>query len=407
MSAPVTVLDLGSTKAVCLVAEHSESGGVRVLSMHQSPCTGIRKGVVTDIDEASRAAGEVIRQAQAAANIDMGPVIVGAGGAHMEGVNAQGFVPIVPQSRAITRDDVLQVVNHSRQLMMPPDREQVQALPREFKVNGQRGISKPVGMSGGKLEVVTYIVTGHTPHLQNLERAVNVAGRKVDSIMLQALASGLGVLGGQEMELGSAVVDIGGDTTDIAVFVGGSIAYHATVPVGGKHVTSDISTLLKCSPEEAERLKLRYGSALSEIVPEGDQIDVMQIGSEGARTMQRRVFCEIVESRVRELATMARQHIEKSGFYAMLPGGVTLTGGGSLLSSTDKLFEQVLQHLRVRSAAPKVEGSLRTSIMRPEMATAVGLARFALDEGEDEFATGEGETNWREKIKTMWSLFSK
>jgi len=406
MSSPVTVLDLGSTKAVCLVAEHTENGGLRVLAMHQSPCGGVRKGVVTDLDEAARAAGEAIRQAQTAANIDMGPVIVGAGGAHMEGVNAQGFVPIVPQARAITRDDVLQVVNHSRQLMMPPDREQVQALPREFKVNGQRGISKPVGMSGGKLEVVTYVVTGHTPHLQNLERAVNMAGRKVDSIMLQALASGLGVLGGQEMELGSVVIDIGGDTTDVAVFVGGSIAYHASIPIGGKHVTSDLSTLLKCAPEEAERLKMRYGSALAEGVPEGDQIDVVQIGADGARPMQRRVFCEIVESRMRELATMVRQHIEKSGFYAMLPGGVALTGGGSLLPATDRLFEQVLQHLRVRCSAPKVEGSLRSAMIRPEMATAVGLARFALDEGDDEFTTGEGETNWREKIKTMWSLFS-
>lgn len=407
MSSPVTVLDLGSTKAVCLVAELTDTGGLRVLSMHQTPCTGIKKGVVADLDEAARAASEVIRQAQNSAGIEMGPVIVAAGGAHMEGMNAQGFVPIVPQTRSITRDDVMQVVNHSRQLMMPPDREQVQALPREFKVNGQRGIGKPVGMSGGKLEVVTYVITGQTPHLQNLERSITMAGRKVDSIVLQALASGVGVLGAQEMELGSAVVDIGGDTTDVAVFAGGSIAYHATIPVGGKHVTTDLSTLLKCSPEEAERLKLRYGAALSDNVPEGDQIDVMQLGSGDARPMQRKVFCEIAESRMKELATMVRQHIEKSGYYAMLPGGISLTGGGSNLTSCDKLFEQVLQHLRVRCGSPKVEGPLKSSIMRPEMSTAVGLARFALNEDEDELITGEGETNWREKIKTMWSLFSK
>lgn len=407
MSGPVTVLDLGSTKAVGLVAELSENGGLRVLAVHSTPCSGIKKGVVSDLDEAARAAGEAIRQVQTAAGVEMSPVIVGAGGAHMEGMNAQGFVPIVPQARSITRDDVLQVVNHSRQLMMPPDREQVQALPREFKVNGQRGISKPVGMSGGKLEVVTYVVTGNTPHLQNLERAVNMAGRKVDSIVLQALASGIGVLGGQEMELGCAVIDIGGDTTDVAVFAGGSIAYHASIPIGGRHVTTDLSTLLKCSPEESERLKLRYGAAVSEHVPEGDQIDVLQIGSSDPRPMQRKVFCEIAESRMRELATMVRQHIEKSGYFAMLPGGVMITGGGSYLSGVDKLFESTFQHLRVRCGAPKAEGPHKHSVTKPEMATVCGLARFALDEGEDELSAGNGEVGWREKIKTMWSMFSK
>lgn len=406
MSAPVTVLDLGSTKAVCLAADVTESGGLRVVAMHSVPCTGIKKGVVADLDEVARAAGEAIRQVQSSVGLDMGPVLVGVGGSHMEGMNAQGFVPIVPAARSITRDDVLQVVNHSRQLMMPPDREQVQAMPREFKVNGQRGINKPVGMSGGKLEVVTYVVTGHTPHLQNVERAINMAGRKVDSMVLQALGSALGVLSGQEMELGSVCVDIGGDTTDVAIFNGGSIAYHATVPVGGKHVTSDVSTLLKCSPEEAERLKLRYGAAISEHVPEGDQIDVTQIGSAESRPMQRKVFCEIVESRMRELATMVRQHIEKSGLYAVLPGGVVLTGGGSQLGACDKLFEQTLNHLRIRTGSPKVEGPLRNSIARPEMATAVGLARYALDEDEDEFSTADDDLTWRERIKTMWSLFS-
>lgn len=405
MSAPVTVLDLGSTKAVGLVAETSESGALRVLAVHQSPCDGIKKGVVADLDEVASAAADAIRRVQTAAGIDMGPVVVGAGGAHMEGMNAQGFVPIVPQSRHITRDDVLQVVNHSRQLMMPPDREQVLALPREFKVNGQRGITKPVGMSGGKLEVMTYVVTGHTPHLQNLERAITMAGRKVDALVLQALASGLGVLTAQEMELGSVVVDIGGDSTDVGVFTGGSIAYHATLPVGGKHVTSDLYTLLKASPEEAERLKLRYGGAMSEPIPEGDNIDVMQIGADEARPMQRKVFCEIIESRMRELATMVRQQVEKSGLYAMLPGGVVLTGGGSQLSGSDKLFESVLQHLRVRCGAPKVDGQHKAAIMRPEMAAAVGLARYALDQGDDEFSTADDGSSWRERIRTMWSLF--
>ncbi|MEQ1823736.1 MAG: cell division protein FtsA [Fimbriimonadaceae bacterium] len=403
----VTVLDIGSTKAVCVAAELAENGQVRVLSMHSVPCSGVRRGVVADLADVSNAAAEVIRKVQIAAGLEMDPVVVATGGSHLEGMNAQGFVPIVPQSRTITRDDVLQVVNHSRQLMMTPDREQIQALPREFKVNGQRGITRPVGMSGSKLEVVTYVVTGHTPHIQNLERAVNSAGRKVESMVLSALASGLGVLSSQDLELGAAVVDIGGDSTDVAVFSGGSIAYHACLPIGGKQVTSDISKLLKTSPEEAERLKLKYGMASSIKIPEGDTIEVLQLGATETRPMQKKVFAEIVESRMRELAVMVRQHIEKSGLYAVLPGGIVLTGGGSQLPGSDELFGEVLQHLRVRLGAPKVDGQIKSSMARPEMATVVGLAKFALDRGEDEFASGTEDGSWRDRIKTMWSFLGQ
>lgn len=403
----VTVLDIGSTKAVCIAAEMAESGQVRVLSMHTAPCSGVKRGVVADLDEVTNAAAEVIRKVQMAVGIDMEPVLVSVGGSHLEGMNAQGFVPIVPQSRTITRDDVLQVVNHSRQLMMTPDREQIQALPREFKVNGQRGITRPVGMSGGKLEVVTYVVTGHTPHIQNLERAVTSAGRKIEGMVLLPLASGLGVLTAQDLELGAAVVDVGGDSTDIAVFSGGSIAYHASLPIGGKQVTSDVSKLLKTSPEEAERLKMKYGAASSAKIPEGDTIDVLQLGASEPRPMQKKVFTEIVESRMRELAVMVRQHIEKSGLFAVLPGGVVLTGGGSQLPGTDELFGEVLQHVRVRFGVPKVDGQIKSAMARPEMAAVVGLAKFALDRGDDEFQSGTDDGTWRDRIKTMWTFLGQ
>lgn len=401
----VFVLDLGSTKAVCMAARSTANGGVEVVAMAQADCRGVRRGAVVDLDASSMAVNEVIRKVSNALGEDASRLTVAIGGTDVEGVNAQGFVPIVPQSRPINSDDVLRVVNHSRQLMMPPDREQIQAIPREFRVNGQRGIAKPVGMNGSKLEVITYIVTGHTPSVQNLERVVQMAGAKVDGMVLMPLASGLGVLTEQDRELGVVVVDIGGGTTDLAVFANGSIAYHASLPIAGQLVTSDLSKLLKTTPDEAERLKLRYGGAVASMVPEGDSLDVIQIGQEVPRPMQRRVFCEIVESRMRELAIMVRQHIEKSGLHAMLPGGVVLTGGGSQLPNTEDLFEANLAHMRVRRGAVKVEGQLKHSINRPEYATAVGLARFALDSDADEYDVASGDGTWKGRVRSLFSIF--
>lgn len=401
----VYVLDLGSTKAVCLAARATANDGIEVVAMAQAECRGVKRGAVADLDTAALAVSEVTRKVSSALGEELGRLVVAIGGAHVEGVNAQGFVPIVPQSRPINSDDVLRVVNHSRQLMMPPDREQIQAIPREFRVNGQRGIAKPIGMNGSKLEVITYIVTGHTPNVQNLERVVQMAGAKVDSMVLMPLASGLGVLSDQDRELGVVVVDIGGGTSDLAVFANGSIAYHASLPIAGQLVTSDLGKLLKTTPDEAERLKLKYGGAVASMVPEGDSLDVNQIGQEIPRPMQRRVFCEIVESRMRELAVMVRQHIEKSGLHGMLPGGVVLTGGGSLLPNTEDLFEANLSHMRVRRASPKADGQLKHTLNRPEYATALGLARFALDTSADEYGTATGDGSWKGRVRSLFSMF--
>lgn len=401
----ITVLDLGSTKAACICARE-EAGGLHVVAVSSVDCKGVRRGVVADLEHTSNAIDMAIRKVQQAVGQDIPSVVVGIGGAHIEGTNAQGFVPIYPRSREITRDDVLQVINHSRQIVIPPDREQIQALPREFRVDSQRGIARPIGMNGSKLEVTTYLVTGQVTHIQNLEKAIAMAGKRVEMMVLQSLASGLGVLSPQELELGAVVVDIGGGTTDVAVFNGGSIVHTACLPIGGQLVTSDLSKLLKTSLDEAERLKIESAVAIAGMVDAEDTVDVLQLGQTHARPMQRRVLCEIVESRMKELAVMVRQQIEKSGMYGVLPAGIILTGGGSKLPGAEKLFEAVLQHLRVRSGAPKLGGELASAIDRPEMSTGIGLARFALECGDDELATATSNGNWKEKIRTFWTLLS-
>jgi cell division protein FtsA len=401
----ITVLDLGSTKTTCLAAAPDDNYGITVAGLAVSESRGIRRGLISDIDEAAKSIDNAIRRVQQEIGYEVGGVVVGVSGAHVEGMNAQGFVPIYPRSRVISREDVLQVINHSRQIVIPPDREMIQALPREFRVDGQRGVMKPIGMNGSKLECVTYIVTGQATHLQNIEKAVNMTGHRVDQMVLQPLTSGLGALTQEQIELGCAVVDIGGGVTEIAVFSGGSVAFSASIPIGGALVTSDITKLLKTGPEEAERLKTKYGVALARNIAEKESVEVQQLGQTSARPLQRKVLCEIVESRMRELALMVKQQIEKSGMYGVLPGGVVITGGGAMLEDTQKLFEDVLKHLRVEIVEPKVNGAAHGMTDRPGMAAALGMARFAIQCFGDELgpATGAG---WKERVRTFWSLLS-
>lgn len=401
----VTVLDLGSSKTTCLAAAPDENNGIRVEGLAESESRGIKRGLIVDMDEAAKSIDNAIRRVQQEIGQEIPGVVVGVSGAHVEGMNAQGFVPIYPRSRVITREDVLQVINHSRQVVMPPDREMIQALPREFRIDGQKGILKPIGMTGSKLECITYMVSGQATHLQNIEKVIGMTGHRVDQMVLQPLASGLGALTQEQIELGAAIVDIGGGVTEIAVFGGGSVAFSASIPIGGSLVTSDISKLLKTSIEEAERLKTLYGAAEARNIAEKETVDVNQIGQSTPRALQRKVLCEIIESRMRELALMVKQQIEKSGMYGVLPGGVVLTGGGAALEGTQKLFEDVLKHLRVEIVEPKVNGAAHGMKDRPGMAAALGMARFAIQCFGDELGPAGG-SGWKERVRTFWSLLS-
>lgn len=398
------VLDLGTSKVVCLVGSLDPCGDIEVLAAGVASCSGVKRGVVTDLDATSAAIDTAVRQAQQQLGADIPKLSVGLAGNRVEGIAAQGFVPIYPRSRQITREDVLQVINHSRQVGLPPDREQVQVLPKEFRVDGVRDVRKPIGMSGSRLEATSYIVTAETAYLLNIEKALGMAGKKVDQMALSSLCAGLAVLSQEELDNNAVVVDIGAGTTDVAVFVNGLIAYSAGLPIGGQHVTSDVGKLLKTSPDEAERLKVSYGSATSKGMSEAESVDVMQIGQMQPRPLHRKVLCEIIESRMRELALMVRQHLEKSGAYGSLPGGVALTGGASLLPGTDKLFEETLKHLRVRTASPPVESPDRRIASQPGLATAYGMLRFILQCGENELSPASANGSWKDRVKSMISL---
>ncbi len=398
----VAVLDLGSTKVTCLAASAEGSDGMAIHAISTVPCRGMRKGQVSDLAEVSRAIAHVVKAVEEQVGEEIDGVVVGVSGGHIEGVNSQGLKPIFPAGRKITHQDVLEVINHSRELNVGDEREQIQALPREFRVDGQRNVQRPVGKNGAKLEVFSYIVTGQTSSLQNIERAVAEAGKHVEQMVIQPLASGIGVLTPQEMELGAAVIDIGGSTTDVAIFINGSIAFSISIPLGGLSVTNDLSTLLKTSPEEAEKLKVQSGHAKASMIDEKESIEVQQLGQPVGRPMQRRVLCEIIESRMREIATLVGKELEKSPFGTALPGGIALTGGGAALPGTDILFGETLSRYRFRVAEPKLSKKFNP---QAGLATSVGLASFTI-QCFDELSPANGVQPWRDKVKSLFSMLN-
>ncbi len=402
----IYTLDIGSSKVCCVAAEAGPEGEVLIAAIAESPCKGVTKGIVSDLDLTSEAIGAAVRGARTKTGQQVDKLFVSVSGAHLEGRNAQGYVPIVPKSRPISREDVLSVINHSRQMIETTDREQLQAIPREFRVDGQRGIGKPIGLNGSRLEVVTHIISGQTAHLQNIDRAVTMAGFKVTELVSGPLASGLGVANEDDAGHGVAVVDLGAQTTSVAIFVDGAIAHSAVIPLGGAHVTADLHKLLKTSPEEAERLKKQHGGALSNRVPTGDSIEVLQLGQTKHRFMERRVLCEIIECRMKEIAALVQAEIDKGGYQGLLPAGILLTGGGSQLGDVPALFESVMKHVKVRTAPARAFGPAMLEACRPEAAVAVGLANFALEPDDEEFAPASGFESLRVKIRSLKAIFS-
>jgi cell division protein FtsA len=397
----VAVLDIGSSKITCLVATRGRDGDVEVLAGATVPSAGISRGVITDPDVASGPILEAVSRVAHELDEEIAALLVSVNGTHLRGHSAQGLKPIVPKGRLISRQDVLEVINHSRSIE-EPEREQFQVLPREFKVDGTQDVHEPIGIAGGRLEVLSYIATGESRYLRSVEQALQKVGLTVDQMVLAPLASGIGVLTQDEMESGCAVVDIGEGTTGVGVFHKGSLAYAAVVPVGSGHVSKDISLLVKTSPEEAERLKIAGGCALAKLVDPDLSVDVTQLGQTQTRPFQANKLSEIIESRMREIAKMVKRELEASGLRNMLASGVILTGGGSALKGSEALFDQVLGSTRVRLAEPTNNGSLQVT---RQDAVAIGLARFAI-QCYNEVEPADGLMDWKGKVKSLFSLIS-
>lgn len=373
----VVGLDIGTTKICTVIGEvlADGSGRVDVLGVGISPSQGLRRGVVVDIESTVRAIEDSVYKAQRMAGAEVHSVIVGVTGEHIASLNSRGVIAITHADREVTQEDVDRVLENSRVIVLPPDRKIIHSIARGFSIDGQNGIRSPVGMSGTRLEVETHIVTGATTFLENVAKCVYRAGLQVEDTVLEPIATGEAVVMSAEKDLGVVLVDIGGGTSDLAIFMNGEICYSAVLPVGGNYVTKDVSAGLRTTLEEAERVKIEHGTASADKVGETDTFSFTRLGASQATTLPARVLAEIIEPRMSELLHMVRQEVNRSNYAGLLPAGLVLSGGGALLRGAKEAATDVTG-LPTRIGFPTGVGGLSESIENPSFATAVGLVQM-------------------------------
>lgn len=398
----ITGLDIGTTKVCALIAELNEHGQPLVTGIGLAPSYGMKKGVVVDIEATTRSVEEAVQAASRQAGREVESVYVGVTGEHIASLNSSGRIAITHPDREITPGDVERVLEAARVIVLPPDRQIIHAIPRSYSIDGQNGIRHPVGMSGTRLEVETHIVHGAVTFLQNVEKCVNRAGFEVMEEVLEPLATAIAVLLPAEKELGVCLLDIGGGTSDLAVFAEGEILYSAVIPVGGNHVTNDLAFGLTVGHEEAERIKTESGSALADLIPEDDVIAIRQVGRSETRKLRRRALVPIIEPRIQELFQLVRMELERADCLGRVPAGMVLTGGGSQLQGCVEVAHQELR-MPVRVGRPQGLGGLGETLDHPMYATAAGLLLY----GARQTAMTTGRRGWRGSSRGLARLWMR
>jgi cell division protein FtsA len=372
----VVGLDIGTTK-VCTIVGHGEAKGkITIAGVGTVPSRGIKKGVVIDVEDTVAAIRESVERARHMAGVEFGTAVVGVTGDHIQSTNRRGTVSIAGPNGLITSDDVDRALQAAT-MDVPLDREIIHSLPRFFAVDGHRGVRRPIGMCGQRLEVETHVVTGTASFLQNVVQCAERAGLRVQSLVLEPIATSEAVATFDERELGVALIDIGGGTSDIAIFADGSIVHSSVIPVGGNHVTRDISIGLRTPFDLAERLKIESGVAAASMIPHGEALEVMTAGSGERQRLPRTILGEIIEARMSELLEMAREQMDSH----RMPAGVILTGGGAMLPGAIELAQEIFQ-MPVRLGTPIDLTGWGDHVDTPQYATGVGLLRFALRQRE-------------------------
>jgi len=368
-------LDIGTTKICCVVGSIQESGRVNVVGLGESESKGLRKGVVVNLDATVAAIKAAVTEAELMAGVTVDSTTVGISGAHIRSFNSRGVVSVAAKDHTVSKDDVRRVMDAARAVTIPQDREIMHVLAQEFVLDEQGGIAAPVGLNGSRLEANVHVVTGATTSIQNLVTCANRAGIEVRETVLHQLAVAEATLSDDEKQLGVALIDIGGGTSDLAIFDKGSIWHTAVLPVGGAHFTSDLAVGLKTPIPDAERLKKKHGCALSALVHENEAIEVPTVGNRKPRLLSQQVMAEILQPRAEEIFTLLREEITRAGFEKMLNAGVVLSGGGCLLPGTLEVAEQVFD-MPVRIGEPGGADGLVDPACGPQHAAAVGLALY-------------------------------
>ena len=398
-------LDIGTTKICVIVAEVTENG-VEIVGCGISPSRGLKKGIVVNIDVTVESIKQAVEAAEAMAGVALDSAFVGIAGGHIKGINSRGVIAISGKNQEITQSDVDRVIEAAKAITLPADRRVIHVIPQEFIIDDQGGVKEPVGMSGSRLEAEIHIVTGAVASAENIIKCATRAGLEVRDIVLQPLASSEATLTADEKELGVILIDIGGGTSDIAVFVDGSIRHTAVLPLGGDHLTHDIAIGLRTPPQCAEQIKRQYGCALASLVVGEDAVEVPSVGGRKPRLLSRQMLCEIVQPRMVEILTYACQEVKRAGLMQQIAAGVVVTGGSSAMTGVPELAEQIFD-LPVRLGIPSGVGGLKEVVSSPMHATGVGLVLYgAAHLNQHRFSRPSEQSLVDKIIKRMRQWFS-
>jgi cell division protein FtsA len=395
-------LDIGTTKIGCVIAELDGDRNVKIVGVGTSRSEGLRRGVVVNLEKTVVSIARAIEEAELMAGVEVRNVVAGIAGDHIRSINSHGVIAVSRGGVEITRSDIARVIDAAKAVAIPMDREILHILPQEFTVDDQHGIKDPTGMAGVRLEVDVHIVTGAVSSAQNLVKAIQKAGYQVRDLVLEPLASSYGVLTEDERELGVALVDIGGGTTDIALFHEGAIRHTSVIGLGGNSVTNDLAIGLRTPARDAERIKERYGAAMTRLVEADEEVVVPRVAGQGERRVGRRTLASIIQPRMEEILQLVVTDIRKTRWHDKIPAGIVLTGGASALPGTTELAEALLD-LPIRIGYPIGVTGLTDSVDDPRFATGVGLVLYGRDRGREEnrFTAGDDDSLWNRVLERM------
>jgi cell division protein FtsA len=396
-------LDIGTSKIVAIVGKKNSEGLVEIVGIGSHPSKGLKRGVVVNIEATVNAIQRAIEEAELMAGCQIHSVYAGIAGSHIRSMNSHGIVAV--RDREVVQADIDRVIDAAQAVAIPADQKVLHILPQEYVIDNQEGIKEPLGMSGVRLEAKVHLVTCAVNAAQNIEKCVQKCDLDVDDIILEQLASSYAVLTDDEKELGVCMVDIGGGTTDIAIFTGGAIRHTAVIPIAGDQVTNDIAMALRTPTQNAEEIKIKYACALTQLAGADETIKVPSVGDRPPRDLSRQALAEVVEPRYEELFTLIQSELRRSGFEDLIAAGIVLTGGTSKMEGVVELAEEIF-HMPVRLASPQGVAGLADVVNNPMYATGVGLLMYGLKQKTTDslpMMRPGGDDNIIQKIKTWFT----
>ncbi|RUM94938.1 MAG: cell division protein FtsA [Thiothrix sp.] len=396
-------LDIGTSKVVAIVGEVNDENEIEIIGLGSHPSSGMKKGVVVNIESMVQSIQRAVEEAELMADCQVHSVYAGIAGSHVKSMNSHGMVAI-KDKREVAYEDVERVIEAAKAVAIPAEQKVLHVLPQEFVIDHQEGIREPVGMSGIRLDARVHLVTAAESAVQNIEKCVLRCGLEVDDIILEQVASSYSVLTEDEKELGVCLVDIGGGTTDIAVFTEGAIRHTAVIPIAGDQVTSDIAVAMRTPTKNAEEIKIKYARALKQLASAEEEIEVPGVGERPARRLSRQALAAVVEPRYEELLNLVQSELKHSGYLELLGAGVVLTGGSSKMEGVIELAEEVF-HMPVRLGLPQYVNGLSEVVRNPIYATGVGLLIYGLTNGRENSRVRSGEEGLWARIKRWMSQF--